>query len=313
MALQLFDHKFVAMGGPCRIQVYTHSGTAAEAALASAEAEIRRLEHKYSRYLPNSLTSQINSAAGGGETIPIDSETAGLLEYADTLWQQSDGLFDLTSGILRRAWDFKSNRLPEQAVIDNLLPGVGWRQVEWSAQHVYLPRRGMELDFGGIVKEYGCDSALRRLRAEGVAHGLVELAGDIAVIGPRGDGQPWPIGIQHPADTDGALAWVPMTSGGLATSGDYRRCLEVGGKRYSHILNPRSGWPVEGLRAVSVIADQCLVAGSSASIAMLKPAGDALEWLSNLGLPWLAVDQGLGCHGSLSAAPLSPGISPAMT
>jgi thiamine biosynthesis lipoprotein len=98
------------------------------------------------------------------------------------------------------------------------------------------------------------------------------------------------------------LAGVHLPEGGLASSGDYERCLHIDGKRYGHILHPRTGWPVQGLVAVSVLAEQCLVAGSSATIAMLKPAGEALDWLDNLGLPWLAIDADLNCHGSLAAS-----------
>ena len=114
------DHRFKAMGGPCRLRFECADDTIAGQAVAAAEAEVRRLEDKYSRYLPDSLTTRINRMAGADTPVPIDEETAGLLGFAHTLWQQSGGLFDLTAGILRRAWNFKSARLPGQAQIDQL-------------------------------------------------------------------------------------------------------------------------------------------------------------------------------------------------
>jgi len=158
----------------------------------------------------------------------------------------------------------------------------------------------MELDFGGCVKEYAADSAAAQLRRHGVTSALVDLAGDMVAVGSPADASGWPVGIRHPARKASAVARVLLPEGGLASSGDYERCLEVDGKRYGHILHPRTGWPAGGLVAVSVLAAQCLVAGSSATIAMLKPTAEALDWLENLGLPWLAIDADLNCHGSLA-------------
>lgn len=297
--MQRVEHSFKAMGGPCRLRLEIDDDTTAELAIAAAVAEVQRLEHKYSRYLDDSLTSEINRAAGAGTPVSIDEETSGLLNYADTVWRESDGLFDLTSGVLRRAWDFRSGRCPDQSEIDALLPLVGWDQVQWNRDRVYLPQPGMELDFGGCVKEYAADSAAVQLRRHGVTSALVDLAGDMAAVGVPTGVSGWPVGIRHPVDNDNAVARVLLPEGGLASSGNYERCLEIDGRRYSHILHPRTGWPTQGLVAVSVLARQCLVAGSSATIAMLKPTDEALDWLDKLGLPWLAIDADLACHGSL--------------
>jgi thiamine biosynthesis lipoprotein len=298
--MQRVEHTFKAMGGPCRLRLELDDACNAESAIAAAVAEVQRLERKYSRYLDDSLASQINRAAGAGVPVPIDEETAGLLDYAQTAWRISDGLFDLTSGVLRRAWDFKSGRVPEQREIEALLPLVGWERVQWDRERVYLPQRGMELDFGGCVKEYAADSAARQLRQHGVPAALVDLAGDMVAVGAPAGTSGWPVGIRHPEEKERAIAQVLLPEGGLASSGDYERCIEIDGKRYGHILHPRTGWPVAGLVAVSVLAAQCLVAGSSATIAMLMPAEEALAWLAALGLPWLAIDDGFQCHGSLA-------------
>jgi thiamine biosynthesis lipoprotein len=293
------EHRFKAMGGLCRFRLDCPAGDIVLQAIDRAELEVRRLEAKYSRYRSDSLTSRINRAAGS-TAVAIDDETVRLLGFADTLWQQSDGLFDLTSGILRRAWDFKSGRLPRQAEIDRLLPLIGWDRVEWDEASICLPRAGMEIDFGGCVKEYASDSAATVLATHGIQRGLVDLSGDIAVVGAGSLSEPWPIGVRHPAaGASRAVATVSLARGGLASSGDYERCIRIDGQRYGHILSPVSGWPVQGLVAVSVIAEQCLVAGGSATIAMLQPETEALAWLERLGLPWLAVDSKLHCHGDI--------------
>ena len=295
-----FEHCFKAMGGPCRLRFDCADEALAQRALEAVEAEVLRLEHKYSRYRADSLTSQINRAAGTGAAVAIDQETAALLGFAETLWEQSGGMFDLTAGILRRAWDFKSGQLPTQTRIDELLPLIGWQRVQWDQHSIHLPLRGMEIDFGGCVKEYASDSAATLLAGLGIERALVDLAGDMAVVAEGAAARPWTVGIRHPSQPEQAIAWVQLTRGGLASSGDYARCLLIEGRRYGHILNPASGWPVQGLSAVSVLAPQCLVAGGSATIALLKPEAEALQWLGELGLPWLAVDSQLVCHGSLA-------------
>ena len=286
------------MGGPCCFRIDSRDESATELAIAAAEAEVRRLEAKYSRYLSSSLTSKINQGAGDETPVAIDEETAGLLNYAQTLWQESGGLFDLTSGVLRKAWDFKSCRLPQPSEIEALLPLVGWQQVQYSATQVHLPVAGMELDFGGCVKEYACDSAAGILRKQGVEHALVDLAGDIAVVGGQASREAWQVGIHHPTEGSSAVARISLSSGGLASSGNYERFMECDGRRYGHIINPKTGWPVQGLLSVSVAAEQCMVAGSTATIAMLMPPVEALAWLEGLGLPWLAVDADLKTWGT---------------
>lgn len=288
--MQLHVEPFRAMGSPCELRLYSHRADEARIAAAAARAAIDRLEQRYTRYRPDSLTSRINDAAGRAERIEVDEETAGLLDYAAQAHAQSGGRFDITSGVLRRAWDFRSGRLPAETQIQALLPLVGWPQVEWTRPWLRLPRAGMELDFGGFVKEYAADAAAQACTAHGIAHGLVELGGDIRVIGPHPDGAPWRVGVRHPRDPGKPLAMVDMLAGGLASSGDYERFMIVDGRRYAHILDPRSGWPVEGLAAVSVLAPSCLLAGTASTIAMLQGV-EGKAWLQTLGLAHFVVTQ----------------------
>jgi thiamine biosynthesis lipoprotein len=235
-----------------------------------AVADVLRIEAKYTRYRDDSLTAEINRAAGGA-AVAIDDETASLLRYADRCYALSDGRFDLTSGVLRRAWDFR-RRPPRVPTADEIAAArdlIGWDRVEWSERAVRLPRAGMELDFGGIGKEYAADRAATICRDHGIAHGLVNLGGDVRALGPHPDGTPWRIGIRDPREAAAVIGTVELTDGALATSGDYERYFEVDGRRYCHLLDPRTGMPVDHWQSVSVVAPLAILAGSYATIAML--------------------------------------------
>ncbi len=292
------------MGSPCELVLYAAEDAGGQAANA-VRADIERLEARYSRYRPDSLLSRINAIAAQGGRIEVDAETASLLEYAATCHAQSDGLFDVTSGILRRAWRFTDDAtLPDAAHIDALLDFVGWHKLVWRAPVLEFPLAGMELDFGGIVKEYAVDRAATLCMEHGVTAGIVNLGGDVRVIGARPDGERWRVGVAHPRAAGAAVRTLALCGQAIATSGDYERCMVVDGVRYAHLLSPRTGWPVRQLAAVSVVADLCVLAGSASTIAMLKDA-EGPAWLEALGLPHLWVDTAGRVGGSLAAAATS--------
>ena len=282
---------FQAMGSECLVHLATDDDAPSLAVLAMAE--VRRIEHKYSRYRPDSIVSRINAAAGSG-ACECDEETMALLGYADALYYASQGRFDITSGVLRRAWDFRRAQLPEPATLRALLPLVGWSAVEWRDGAVRLPEAGMELDFGGFGKEYAADRAATILAHAGVRHGYVNLGGDLRLIGPQPNGTPWQCAIQDPRQPDRLAASIPLGSGALATSGDYERFIEVAGQRYCHILDPRSGMPVQHWQSVSVTAPLAIAAGSCATVAMLMQE-DGLDFLDKSGMAYLAIDR----HGAI--------------
>jgi len=293
--MKLFRQTFRAMAAEHELQLAASDLDLARRAAQAAIADVKRIEAKYSRYRDDSVTSRINQAAGG-DAVQIDTETAALLHYAQQCHSQSDGLFDITSGVLRRVWDFKRDPpvLPSREEIAAAVALVDWRSVEWSASEVRLPRAGMEIDFGGIGKEYAADRVATILTEHGLRHGLVNLGGDIRAIGPQGDGSPWRVGIRHPRVQDAAVAGFDLAAGALATSGDYERYFEIAGKRYCHILNPQTGMPVAHWQSISVVSPLCVVAGSCATIAMLLEA-DGPAFLEAQGVQWL----GVAADGSL--------------
>ena len=277
------------MASHCEVCVYAPNEATARGWSDAAIAEVRRIETKYSRYRDDSVTTVINRSAGNA-AITVDTETASLLDFAAELHAQSDGAFDLTSGVLRRAWDFKTGRVPAQAALDQLLPRVGWSKIEWRSPTLRL-RAEMEIDFGGIGKEYAADRAAATVVELGALHGLVNLGGDVRVFGPHADGQAWRIAVQDPRGEPGTtIAHLNVPHGAMATSGDYERYFEHEGRRYSHLLDPRTGWPVEHWRSVSVVAPLAIAAGACSTVAMLKPVNDALQFLQAQRVRYLAID-----------------------
>jgi len=290
-------HEFKAMGSPCAFKLYHPDQTVLDRAVKMAQQEVLRLEKKYSRFLATSDLSVINKQAGG-DPVLVDDETAGLLNYAAMCFELSDGLFDITSGVLRRIWDFSSSNLPSQQQLDDILPRVGFDKIHWDGQKVTLPNN-MEIDLGGVVKEYAADCARQVLLNNDITHGLVDLGGDICVVGCQPGDQPWLMGVRDPECPNQAAVTIPLMSGAIATSGYYERFMVVDGQRYCHIINPKTGWPVQFCATVAVVSSRCLVSGSLATIGMLKQQ-DAVSWLTSQEATFFLQDAQGQCFGTLA-------------
>ena len=257
------------MASPCEVQADTEDVSLTRRLGRIAEAEAKRIEVKYSRYRDDSVTTLINTSRG--QPIEVDGETAALLDYADSCYKLSRGLFDVTSGVLRRVWRFDgSDNVPGQDEVRKILPYVGWSRVAWRRPVLMLPD-GMEIDFGGLGKEYAVDSAILKIMGESSVPALVNFGGDLRVSGPRTGNRRWLVAIES-ADGEGvSSARLELANGALTTSGDARRFLLKDGVRYSHILDPRNGWPVrDAPRSVTVTAPTCLEAGIISTLAMLQ-------------------------------------------
>jgi thiamine biosynthesis lipoprotein len=265
--------RFTAMASPCEVLVDTDERAEAAALLRLAHQEAERIEHKFSRYRRGNIVDRINHSAG--QPVPVDAETAQLIDYAAACWEMSQGRFDITSGVLRRAWTFDgSNRVPSPERVHELLQHVGWNRVTWKDATLAMPA-GMEIDLGGIGKEYAVDRAALLLAGSAHSAFLVNLGGDLFASGARRADRPWAAGIDDPQHSgDRAVYRIEFARGGLATSGDARRFLRWNGKRLGHILDPRTGWPVEDPpRSVTVLAATCIEAGTLSTLAYLQGAG----------------------------------------
>jgi thiamine biosynthesis lipoprotein len=271
----------MAMACPCEVLIRTDSAGDATHLASLARSEAQRIEHKFSRYRPDNIVATINSAEG--RTVTLDTETARLLHYAASCFALSDGLFDVTSGILRRAWKFDGGEVtPDLPQIDSLRALVGWQHVQLE-DHCLTIRPGMEIDLGGLGKEYAVDRVCRILQEESQAAVMVNFGGDIAVSGGL-HGTPWSIGIADPESPERSLGMIELERGAVTTSGvSYRHCY-VDGRRLGHILDPRTGWPVaDAPRSVTVVGDFCLEAGMLSTLAMLHGAA-AESFLSAQGV-----------------------------
>ena len=275
--------RFEAMACPCEILLENSNNQptdkqAIQEITEIAFQEAKRIEQKFSRYKENNIIYQINNS--NGKTISVDEETVLILNFADQCYELSEGKFDITSGILRRTWKFDgSDKIPTPEKVAELKSNIGWDKVKFNQTSINLPA-GMEIDLGGIGKEYAVDSTVKRLTEYTEKSFLVNFGGDIACPCPRENKTAWTIGVDDPEQTgNNSVGKIDLLQGGLATSGDARRYLLKDGVRYSHILDPRTGYPVTNApRSVTVIANTCIEAGMLSTFAMLE-GSNAVEFL----------------------------------
>ncbi|MCK5717031.1 MAG: FAD:protein FMN transferase [Thiomargarita sp.] len=272
------------MSCPCEVLIAVKKRILAQRLVNLAAAEAWRIEQKFSRYINNNMMYHLNQ--GSGIPIRVDTEMVQLLNFAQQCYELSHGLFDITSGILRTAWVFDGgDHIPTQSQIERLLPYIGWDKVTWKPPYITLPK-GMEFDFGGIGKEYAVDRTLMLLQQKSKADMLVNFGGDIQASGQR----IWSVGIENPAHLDAAQKILKINKGALATSGDARRFLMKAGKRYGHVLNPKTGWPINTApRSVTVASHTCTEAGMLATFALLQ-GDNADNFLKNQEVPyWILI------------------------
>lgn len=267
--------RFSAMASPCEVLIDARAPAIDEAAanrlVARVVQEAWRIERKFSRYRSDGIVHSINSS--NGKPVKVDSETARLLAYAEQCWRLSEGRFDITSGVLRRVWHFDgSDNIPSDEAVAEIQPLIGWEKVNWDGRKIGL-KAGMEVDLGGIGKEYAVDRAFDIVTEVTALPLLVNFGGDLRCSGARADGSPWRVGIETVEDPN-APRLIELYAGALATSGDARRFLLKNGVRYSHVLDPRNGRPVQGApRSVTVAGDSCTEAGLIATLALLQGPG----------------------------------------
>ncbi len=264
-------YRFFAMGSPCEVRFDADDPDTVQIFGRLAEEEVARIESAYSRYQPDSLLSKVNRSHGAA--VEVTPEMAALLGYALECHVMSDGLFDISCGVLREIWTFDgSDNVPTPDAVAALLPRIGWDKIAFSGTHITIPS-GMEIDFGGLGKEYAVDRVLMLLNSKTDYPFLVNFGGDLRVSGPRRDGRAWRIAIEGVDPGEDSQGLIEIRNGALTTSGDARRFLLKDGVRYSHILNPKTGWPVENPpRSVTVAAATCMEAGILSTLAMASGA-----------------------------------------
>ena len=263
--------EFRAMASPCEVHLELDSRQHAAHLVALAQQEALRIEGLFSRYRDDNVIHRINTAAG--KAVTVDKECARMLDFADQCFELSDGLFDVTSGVLRAAWQFDgSDNVPAQTQIDALLQRVGWHKVNWANPHVMLPK-GMQIDLGGIGKEYAVDRTVTLLSEQCTEPFLVNFGGDLHAAKAPSSGA-WNVGIEAINNGQAAIKTLELQRGALTTSGDARRYLLKNGVRYGHVLNPLTGWPPENApSSVTVAGNTCTETGILSTLAILHGEG----------------------------------------
>ena len=270
---------FQAMGTMCRILA---AGREAEVKrfFAEAIAWVAAFEAKYSRFLPDSLISRINQSAGQ-DWVATDNETDRILAMCHEMHFVTRGAFDPTSLPLVRLWNWKqvNPRVPGVDEIASAKELVGWNRLERKPGQVRLPKPGMCLDLGGMGKEYAVDQVSAMGIQRGLPGLLVDFGADVRVAGLPPDGRPgWHIGLEDPTKPGTCWTGLAVQNAGVATSGDYVRKFESGGKRYGHIVDVRTGYPVDGdVRSVSVMAPSCTLAGMLSTAAFVLGPEEGLK------------------------------------
>ncbi|HTL17595.1 MAG TPA: FAD:protein FMN transferase [Patescibacteria group bacterium] len=265
---------FQAMNTICRVHFRTNDPKLARDLQNNVLQWVAWFEARYSRFIPDSLIGQINSGAGR-HWVDVDPETDALFNLCHEMIFFTRGVFDPTALPLIRLWDWKANPpvVPDSIAIQAAQELVGWHKIQRRPGSIFLPREGMSLDLGGIGKEYAVDRVVTMISQSGVKGVLVDFGADIRVQGEPPERGAWHIGLEDPKNPGHVWTGVAVTNQAVATSGDYLRHFVHQGRRYGHILDPRSGYPVSnGILSVSVIAPHCTVAGIlSTSVFVLGP------------------------------------------
>lgn len=228
--------------------------------LDACVARCQGFEQTLSRTIATSDVGRVNAA--GGAPVEVAPETADLIKRALAYCAASDGLFDITIGAVSELWDFHEGVVPSPARLEEALPHVGYENVQVEGTIVTLADPAARLDLGGIAKGYVSDVLLDELEAEGVESAFVNLGGNVKVLGPKPDGSPWRVGVRDPepgADEASSIARVELDGGSVVTSGLYERTFERDGRCYWHILDPRTGYPVEtDLVSATIVSERSL-------------------------------------------------------
>jgi thiamine biosynthesis lipoprotein len=273
-----------AMSTPVNIAFVTSSKAVARDLRLAAIDWIARFEACYSRFIPESIVGQINARAegggGGGDWLDLDEDADRLLSLCGEMHCLTRGVFDAAALPLLRIWDWKADppRVPSESAIRAALEISGWDKVQRRPRGIRLPIAGMGIDLGGIGKEFAVDQLVSLARGFGISDVMIDIGQDIRVAGRSPGKDAWYIGLEEPDRPGECWTAVRLTDQAVATSGDYFRSFMLDGRRYGHILDPRSGLPVSnGSQAVSVIAPNCMMAGILSTAGFILGAEEGLE------------------------------------
>ncbi|MEM8906405.1 MAG: FAD:protein FMN transferase [Bacteroidota bacterium] len=273
------------MGSAFELIVVHPETLRAKALLQMGIDEIQRIEDLLSEFKTDSVTSAINQQAGSGPVV-VNSEVFALLERCQRLSKLTQGAFDITVGPLKKMYRFRNNEMqfPEQQLIDQTLQRVGYHQLELNTtqQSAFLTRPQMHLSFAAIGKGYAADRVKQLWLDQGLESGVINASGDLTAFGKGQNGKGWTLGIRHPDDKDQTLFDIPVDHASIATSGDYEQFFIHQHIRYGHNINPKTGWPVQGLKSVSVLSPSAELSDALATAVYVMGIDTGLHLINQL-------------------------------
>lgn len=279
------------MGNRFELTVVHENEAWAHERMNAAIAEIQRIERLLTTFSNDSETARINRYAGI-MPVSVSAETMGLIQRAARISRLTQGAFDITYGAVDKSlWNFdtRMTALPDPATARKMVRLINYRNVivDEAAGTVFLKEKGMRIGFGGIGKGYAAECAKRLLQQQGVASGIVNAAGDLAVWGRQPNGQPWTIGIASPGQSHSPFSSLQLENMAIATSGNYEKYVTINGKRYSHTIDPRTGMPVSGIKSVSIICPHAEVADALTTPVIIMGVTAGLDMINQV--------NGIGC------------------
>ena len=256
--MQLFQRNELLMGNRFDLGVVGDDEVKANQALEKAIIEIKRIEALLSTYQANSQINQVNSNAGISP-VKVDEEVFNLVERAQRISELTQGAFDLSYGSLDKSlWNFDQNmkQLPSKELAKNAVHLINFKNIllDRANETIFLAKKGMRIGFGGIGKGYAADQAKKVLVGLGFTDGIVNASGDMCAWGKRADGEDWTVGISNPDFPRDILSEFSLNDSAVATSGNYEKFVLIDGQKYSHTIHPKTGFPMQGIKSVTVFA-----------------------------------------------------------
>ena len=274
------------MGNAFEITVVGADEVLAYQQIDSAIGEIKRIEQLFTTFKTDSQTNLINNNAGI-QAVKVDEEVFNLIERSLRISRITNGFFDITyGGVDKSLWNFDRSmtRLPDSETAKKLVYLINYQNVILNRENstVYLKEKGMRIGFGGIGKGYAAEMAKNVLQKQGVGSGIINASGDLTVWGTQADGKPWTIGIANPDQARLPFSYLNLTDTAIATSGNYEKYVKVGGKKYSHTINPKTGMPITGIKSVTVICPNAEIADAMATPISIMGVKAGLEMINQI-------------------------------
>jgi thiamine biosynthesis lipoprotein len=303
------ERRAVLMGTEVYVVIPTKEREAAETAIDAAIAEIGRIEDLMTDWRETSQLSAINRAAGKAP-VKVDLELLELLRGSKEVSELTGGAFDVTYAAAGRYWDFQAQppRLPNPADLERAVPKIDYRrlQLDFERMTAFLPEEGMRIGLGGIAKGYAVDQAANVLLGRGFKDFALKAGGDMRVMG-RWNGKLWDIAIRDPRNKEGVVAVLPVSNVAISTSGDYEHFFEIDGKRYAHIIDPKTGWPIQHTKSVTIIGKDCWLTDGLTKGVFVKGAEAGLSLIESIpGLSAVVVDAAGAVHLSKNLVAKAP-------